>query len=172
MFLTIFDLVLILIIFCFVAFGFAMGLVQSLGALIGIVLGAFLAGKFYLPVADWLTPIFLGNVNTAKIVAFVIVFTIINRSLGLIFYIINKVFNLISIVPFLKSFNRLLGALFGLVEGVFFLGIILHFVTRLTIAVWFNEIIASSQVAYFLIFIAKILTPLLPDVIKQIQEVK
>lgn len=168
MFLTILDLILLLILFLFIAFGFALGLVQTIGALIGVVLGAWLAGQWYQPVGDWLTPILLGHATAAYIIAFILVFTIINRLVGLAFWFINKIFNLISIIPFTKSLNRLLGALLGLLEGTLALGIILYFSSQITISEWWLEVINGSQVAGWLMAMAGILVPLLPEIIEKV----
>jgi len=167
MYLTILDLILILILFLFIAFGFVLGLVQTIGALIGVVLGAFLAGTFYEPFGRWLAPFFLGNSNAAKIVAFILIFTISNRLVGLVFWLINKIFNLISIIPFTKSLNRILGAILGLVEGILVLGVILFFLTDFGFSEWFNSIVAASKVAEWLIWLAGIVTPFLPGLIEK-----
>jgi len=171
MFLTILDLILILILFLFIAFGFALGLVQTIGALVGVVVGAWLAGVFYEPVGAWLEPILLGHGNTARIVAFIVVFVLINRLIGLVFWILNKVFNLISIIPFTKTINRLLGALLGLLEGTLVLGLIIYFVSRFEISEWFTEVLAGSQVAVWLAWVASILAPLLPELLRQLESV-
>jgi len=171
MFFTIFDLILLLILFLFIAFGFALGLVQTIGALIGVVVGSWLAGQWYEPVGEWLTPILLGHATAAKIVAFILVFTLVNRLIGLVFWFINKIFNLISIIPFTKSLNRLLGAVLGLLEGTLSLGIILYFASQITISDWWLGIINDSQVASLLMMAAGILTPLLPKILKQIKSV-
>lgn len=171
MFLTILDLILILILFLFIAFGFALGLVQTIGALVGVVIGAWLAGVFYEPLGAWLEPILLGHGNTARIVAFIVVFVLINRLIGLVFWIINKVFNLISIIPFTKTINRLLGALLGLLEGTLVLGLIIYFVSRFEISEWFTEVLAGSQVAVWLAWVASILAPLLPELLRQLESV-
>ena len=76
MFLTILDLVLILILFIFITFGFVLGLLQAIGAIVGVAVGTWLAGHFYQPVAAWLTPIFLGHSLAANIVAFILIFSI------------------------------------------------------------------------------------------------
>jgi len=171
MYLTIFDLVLLIILFLFVSFGFALGLVQTIGALIGIIIGAWTAGIYYQPVGQWLGTFMLGNANLANVVAFILVFTLINRLVGLAFYFINKVFNLVSIIPFTKSLNRLLGAVFGLLEGVLALGLILYFASRFEISEWFNGVLAGSQVAAGLVKIASILAPLLPELVRQLKSV-
>lgn len=171
MFFTIFDLVLLLAVFLFIAFGFALGLVQALGALVGVVIGTWVAGIFYEPFAAWLDPFLLGQQNMARVIAFIILFTLINRLVGLIFWLINKIFNLISIIPFTKSLNRILGAAFGLIEGVLALGLILYFVSRYSISDWFNGVLGASKIAIFLIKVASILSPLLPEILRQLKSV-
>lgn len=167
MYLTILDLVLILILFLFIAFGFAMGLVQAIGALVGIVVGTWVAGQYYEALGAWLEPILLGQALTARIIAFIVIFTLANRLVGILFWFINKVFNIISIIPFAKSLNRLLGAILGLVEGVLALGIILYFISSLPIVDWFGDILIGSKVAQLLIDLSAILVPLLPDLLRQ-----
>ena|SRR3989344_5534056 len=168
MYVTILDLILILILFVFVAFGFTMGLIQAIGALAGVVLGTWVAGMYYEQFASWLEPILLGQALSARIIAFVVIFTLANRLTGLLFWGVNKAFNLISIIPFTKSLNRLLGAVLGLVEGVLAIGIILYFVNQLPIIQWVSDIISESMVANALMSFARILVPLLPEIINQV----
>ena len=171
MFLTILDLILLLILFLFVAFGFALGLVQTVGALVGVVVGAWAAGIFYEPFGAWLEPILLGHGAIARIIAFVVIFVLINRLIGLIFYIINKIFNIISIIPFTKSVNRLLGALLGFIEGTLVLGLIIYFISRFEISEWFTGVLIGSKVAMWLAWVASILAPLLPELLRQLKSV-
>ena len=168
MYISILDLILILIVFILIAFGFALGLVQTFGALVGVVLGTWLAGMYYDEVAGWLQGIFLGNAVTAKVVAFILIFTISNRLVGLAFWLINKIFNIISIIPFAKSLNRILGAIFGLLEAVLGLGIILYFTSQIIPSEWWQGILAGSKFALLLIDWAAILTPLLPELISKV----
>lgn len=170
MFLTIFDLILVFLVFLAIAFGFITGLIQAVGGFIGLVLGAWAAGRFYEVVGVWLTPIFLGNSITARIVAFILIFTIVNRLIGLLFWIVGKIFNLVSIIPFTKTINRLLGALFGLAEGVLGLGLSLYFINQVAIASWMHDIIAASKVAQWLMWASGILVPLLPEIVQRVQE--
>src|SRR3989338_1943919 len=97
MFLTILDLILILILFLFIAFGFALGLIHTIGALVGVVVGSYLAGVLYEPVGSWLEPFFLGNANTARIAAFIGIFVLVYRLGGLVFLLVHKIFFLVPI---------------------------------------------------------------------------
>ena len=171
MFLTILDLVLVFLIFLAVAFGFITGLIQAVGGFIGLALGAWAAGRFYDGVGVWLTPVFLGNSITAHIVAFILIFTVVNRLVGLVFWLVGKIFNLVSIIPFTKTINRLLGALFGLAEGVLGLGLSLYFINQVAFASWFHDVITVSKVAQWLIWASGILVPLLPEIVRRVQTV-
>lgn len=167
MFLTILDLVLILIIFCFIAYGFALGLIQAIGSLVGLFLGAWIAGMYYQPVGDWLSPFILNNQKAAYVVAFILVFIIVSKIVGLIFLLIEKVFHIISIIPFLKTINRLAGGLLGLAEGVLFLGLGLYVANQFFQSGRIHELIQESQVAALLLIAAKLLVPLIPKLIEQ-----
>ncbi|MBU1164001.1 CvpA family protein [Patescibacteria group bacterium] len=172
MFFTIFDLILLLILFIFISFSFWMGLIQTLGGIVGLFAGAWIGGMYYEQFAVWLNPYFMDHPNVARIVAFILIFTLVNRLVGLIFWLINKVFNVISMLPFLKSINRIGGALLGFVEGVLILGAIILMINRFPIGEWVMGIIGSSQVATWLEKIADIvISPLLPDIAVQIQNV-
>lgn len=166
---VIFDLILLIILFMFVGFGYWLGLIQTLGALIGIALGAWLAGLWYEPFGAWLTPIFLGHDTAAKIVAFIILFIIINRLVGFVFWIANKIFNIISIIPFLKTINRLAGAILGLAEGVLVIGTILFVISKYSNNEWFNEVVGNSEVAGWIMAVSAIILPLLPEALKMIK---
>lgn len=167
MYLSILDLILLLILFIFIAFGFITGLIQVIGALLGVVAGAWLAGAYFEPVGSWLTPFLFGNAGLARIVGFIIVFTIVNRAVGLGFYFLNKIFNLISIIPFTKSLNRILGALLGFLEGTLATGLILSFVVGHPLSEWFTGVIYQSTLAIWLMAMASFLTPLLPEALRQ-----
>jgi membrane protein required for colicin V production len=110
---TLVDIILILIVFLFVAAGFGLGLVRSIGALVGLALGAWIAGRYFMPVAEWLTPILMGRETAAKIVAFILIFFIVNRLVLLIFHFIGKGLGVLSFIPFAKTINRVGGVLLG-----------------------------------------------------------
>ncbi|MFH1173189.1 MAG: CvpA family protein [bacterium] len=166
---VIFDLVLLVILFIFVGFGYWLGLIHTFGALVGVVIGAYLAGVWYEPLGDWWSPVFLSHDSLAKIIAFIVLFLVINRLIGFIFWIIDRIFNIVSIIPFLKSINRLGGALLGLAEGVLALGLILFVIGKYSNSEWFNQVVGDSGVAGWIMAIAGIIIPLLPEALKMIK---
>lgn len=159
---TFFQTILTVALAGFVLYGLWFGLVHTLGTLVGTIGGAFVAGYFYDSVAAWFFRNYGGNLNVGRVIAFFLVFVIANRLIGLIFLILEKMFQFISIVPFLKSINRLLGALLGLLEGGIVLGLALYLVQQYPFGP-VKELIATSSLAHFLLAIANILVPILPD---------
>ncbi|OQA36936.1 MAG: Colicin V production protein [Parcubacteria group bacterium ADurb.Bin326] len=166
---TLVDVILILIVFSFVAIGFGLGLIRSIGALIGLVIGTWVAGRYFMPVADWLTPILMGRESLAKILAFILVFFIINRLVVLIFHFLSKGFDVLSFLPFAKTFNRLGGLILGLIEGVLTAGLLVYAISKLAPDISFvQNNIASSSVAHFLVSWSWRLIALLPEALRKI----
>jgi len=167
---TIFDLILILIIFGFVWFGFWYGLIYEVGGILGIIFGVLLASRWYNVLAEKILFLFGGNINLARIICFLVLFVIIWRLIHLLFKLLDRIVNFLTFIPFLKTINRLGGAILGFFEGAFILGLILFFISRFPvgkIADW----IANSDFARLLIRIAKILWPLLPLTLKQVKSI-
>ena len=154
---TPFDLILILILFAFGLFGFWFGLVHALGALVGTVVGAIVASRYY---TIWSTS------NLTKVLSFIIIFTIASRLTGLVFLLIEKLFKIVKIVPGISTINRLIGGLFGLLEGAIVLGVIMYFVERFPIGP-LPGLINGSDMAQLLLRIGGIVVPLFPEVLRQ-----
>ena len=164
---TILDLILILILFFFTFSGFWFGLIHTLGALVGTIAGVLVAGNYFETAADLISPIFMGNQNLAKIVGFLLIFIIVNRLVGLIFWLINKIFNVIAVIPFLKTINRLAGAVLGFFEGSLVLGVVLIMIGKFPFANFIIPAVDASSVAKYLISVGKVLLPLLPELVRQ-----
>lgn len=166
---TIFDLIILLILFGFIWFGFWQGIVYTLGGLISLIAGVFFASRWYDILAIKLLPIFRDNLNLARLAGFVIIFILVRLAVFLIFRGINKIVDLLSFIPFLKTINRLAGALLGLIEGGLLLGLILYFSTKYPLGSNWIKLLADSQIAPKLIKFGNILSPLIPSVFKQIE---
>jgi membrane protein required for colicin V production len=167
---TLFDAILLIFLSGFVFYGLFFGLIRTVGSLVGIVLGVFLASRLYLIGFEWIQELFLGHDNLGKVVSFIILFVFINRLIGFGFSLLDKSFNIISIIPFLKTINRLGGALFGFIEGALILGMILYVAARYAmIGNWFAYLLVNSKIAPFLLKFASVLTPLLPEILKKLQ---
>jgi len=166
---TVLDLILIIILFFFVATGFRFGLIHTFGALLGTVVGVLVAGKYFETGAEVLRGVAFGNKNLAKVLAFIIIFILISRIIGLVFWIIDKIFKVLAVIPFLRSINRLAGAVLGFLEGAVVLGIALIFIDKFPFSGNIIPAIGASSVAQWLLGYGKVLTPLLPEAVKLIE---
>ena len=164
------DVILIVVLAGFVFYGLFFGFIRTLGVFIGLIAAAFLASRLYLPVAYWLESFFFGYNNLGKILIFVVLFILINRLTGFLFYLLNKTFNLISIIPFLKTFNRLGGAVLGFLTGALSIGLFIYVISRYSlIETLFGNWFAQSEFAPFFLKFANVLLPLLPEALKRLK---
>ena len=85
-----FDIVLVVIIVLFGLFGLWFGLIHTLGSLAGMVVGVFLASRYYEVGANWLMSLTGWGDNFSKVLIFIIAFFVINRLVGLVFWIVIK----------------------------------------------------------------------------------
>ncbi|HAM88925.1 MAG: Colicin V production protein [Candidatus Falkowbacteria bacterium GW2011_GWC2_38_22] len=164
------DVILVVILAGFVFYGLFFGLIRTLGAFVGLLVAAFLASRLYLPVSVWVNSFFFGYANLGKVLVFVLLFSLINRLVSFLFYLLHSGFNLISIIPFLKTFNRLGGVVLGFLTGSLSIGLFLYFVSRYSVIEhWFGQWLSQSEFAPFFLKFANALLPLLPEILKKLQ---
>lgn len=167
---TIFDLVLLIILAGFIFYGLFFGLIRTLGSLLGFVIGLWLTFIFYLTAYEWAKNLFFGHELVGKIIVFIVLFTLFNRLICLIFALIDRAFDLLSIIPFLKTINGLAGAILGFLLGGFVLGLILMFISHYTGNIsWLGDILTQSKVAPFLLKFISASMPLLPDLLARLK---
>lgn len=165
------DIALIVLLGGFVLTGLWFGIVHMVGSIVGIALGALLAGKYYDIVANFLSAPLGGNVNFSRVLAFFIVFVVVNRLFGFCLLLLDKAIDFFAVIPFFKTFNRLLGAVLGLIEGTLVLGLAVYFASRFP---WSPQLVAqlqASSLAKSLLVVGAILVPLLPQAIRAVQSV-
>ena len=101
------DIILLGIILLFGVIGLAMGFIHATGSLLGVVLGIYLATRFYAPVADWLMGLIGRESNFIRVLMFAVAFILIAKLIGLFFYFVEKVVNIVKWLPFVKTFDSL-----------------------------------------------------------------
>lgn len=151
--------------------GLKAGFVQMVGSIVGLVAGVVLATRWYEPVGAWLGGFVFSNVLVAKVVAFFLVLVVVTRAVGLIFYLIDRVVKIASIIPGIAAINRLGGLALGVVEGVLILAATLWVATRFDISPQWASGLSSSALTPILTGISNVLMPLLPQALKAAQSV-
>jgi len=150
-------------------FGFWFGFFHTLGSLFGTVFGAFLASRIYEPLGSWLVGITGWEVNTSRVLMFIFAFFIINRLIGFGFWVVDRLFKVVTHLPFIKGINRFLGMILGFFEGIVTIGFMIFFIERVPLSEGIMEMIAHSTVAPIASGTASILWPLLPDALRMLQ---
>lgn len=160
------DLSLLVIIGGFALFGFWFGFIHTAGSLMGTLAGAYVASRYYEPMAQWLMTITGWEGNTARVLMFVLAFFVISRAVGFLFFIVDKLLSIITRLPFISSINRVLGLALGILEGVMTIALVLFFVERFPVSEKFMNILAQSEFAPKFRSVADVFIPLLPDALK------
>ncbi|RLC38693.1 hypothetical protein DRH27_01605 [Candidatus Falkowbacteria bacterium] len=167
---SIIDAILLILLSGFVFYGLFFGLIRTFGAFLGVIVGAILASRFYLLAADIIEPIFFGYGSLGKVITFLVLFSLINRLVGLGFYLIEKAFNIISIIPFLKTINRLGGAVLGFLTGGLAIGLVLFVISRYALLEhWIGKWLVGSKLVPMFLKFNDMLLPLLPEMLKKLQ---
>jgi len=157
------DILALIVLAVFVWKGVKLGLIEAIGGIIGLFIGAFTAGRYYPQVASLIGKFTFGHEVLANIIAFLLIFAIVNRAVALVFWVVGRIFNLVAIIPFLKSFNYFFGGLFGVLEGFIFLGIILWFVHLWPMTAFWQEKVDQAKIYPWLEKIGSLVSPLLPE---------
>lgn len=165
-----FDIMLLLILAGFVFYGLFFGLIRTLGSIISFLGGLWLASLFYLDVFAWAQNLFFGYNIIGKLVCFFVLFSLINRLIAFGFVLLDRAFDIISIIPFLKTINRLAGAALGFIEGGMVLGFILYtLINNAILGKWFLSLSASSNLTPFLLKFAQVVAPMIPGLLNKLK---
>lgn len=164
---TYIDWILIVLLGLFAFSGFWGGFIYSFGSFLGVLIGAFIAGMFYEPLAQTIG----DGASWANIIAFFGIFFITSQLIGIIAHIINKALKLLMIIPFLKIINKIGGLIFGFIEGVFFLGIGVYFLLRFEMAETIIKTLGDSGLIPIFESIGSLVSFLLPDVLRELDSI-
>ena len=165
------DIIILAIIALFGIFGLRTGLIHALGALVGTILGIYLAGHYYETFTKLLVNFTNWNENFSRILIFILIFFISNRLIGIAFWMAGKIFSIASVVPFLGAIDKMLGGVLGILEGTILVGIAIFFITKFPPSPSFMASLDQSKVAPNVVQFTKFLWPLLPaDVVNLVNE--
>lgn len=163
------DIILIVIVGAFVFFGLFFGLVHTLGSLIGTIFGIIFASRLVDPAFETFGFLFGGG-TFSRILIFVIIFFLVTRLVGFIFWIAGKALGVLAWIPFARSFDRLLGGLFGFIEGIVVVGVVLFYAMQILPDDSLRTLLEQSVVADFLIATMSALQVFFPEAARQVAE--
>ena len=127
------DIVLVVVIGLATFIGLRKGIIRMALTLAGLVLGIFLAGRYYVPFSEHLT--LISSPTWAKVAAFAIIFIGVMVVAAVLARLLEKVASAIL----LGWANRLVGAILGFIVGAMFCGAVL--------AIWSKYLGVSGAMA-------------------------
>jgi len=127
------DIVLIVAIGIATFIGLRKGIIKAVLTLAGLVLGIFLAGRYYSPFSEQLT--LISSPGWAKVAAFTIIFI----GVMVIAAVLARLLERVASVIMLGWANRLVGAILGFVIGAMLCGALL--------AIWVKYLGISGAIA-------------------------
>mgnify|MGYP001579537872 CR=1 FL=1 len=159
------DYLLLIALAYFIFKGARRGFVATIGAFIGILLGAWAAGHYYESVAQWLIEFWDFSIMFAIVCAFVGLYLVVNIVMTLIIRVATMV---LHVLPLGKTMNKLIGAVLGLAEGLLLIGLIIWVVTLFPFDNAFTRTLNTSPVARFFESTTRIVRPLLPKSLRDV----
>lgn len=118
---SILDILILVVLFGGLAYGFHKGLVTQLGSLGGVILGVIVCQLLGTSVADFAQQLFSPSYTT-RVVSVILLFIIVYVAVRLIARLINTVFKTLH----LKVFDRIAGALFVAFKWMLVLSFLLN----------------------------------------------
>lgn len=168
---TIFDIAIFIVLVGFVFYGFFFGLIRTLGSLLGLVAGAWVAITFYEPVSAYINKVFFGYNTIGKTIVFFIIFILVKWLVSFLFSLLDRGLDFVSVVPLLKSINRLAGAILGLLEGGLALGIIFYLMMKYPITtIAYKKISDGSIIIPYILGFTKDFWPFIPAAINKVSK--
>lgn len=114
------EILVVILIAGFIANGFKAGIVETLGRVIGAILG-FLAARTWGHVGVMALALFIPPM-WAWLASFLIIFLTVDNLVGFFFKLADQIFKVITRLPILKQINEIAGAILGLLEAIVVIG--------------------------------------------------
>lgn len=168
---TILDIVILIILAFFFFKGFRMGLVKATGVLIGLIVGLWMAGRYFQVAADWLVGWGLPQAFGGA-AGYIVIFIISVWAVSILVWMADRAFNFLAVIPGVKLLNNLLGGLLFLVEGVLIVGVALYVVGQFSSPQGsVGKAIENAKLAPLVRVVAWVASPLIPQSIESLKQV-
>ncbi len=155
------DVIALAILALGVIRGWRAGMIVMAGNIASLVVG--LVASTY--IFYWLsaTSLFAGvatNHPYLSIIGYLIILGVVTKLLRLVVALINQVWKIIALLPFLSSINRLLGAVIGLAESVVILVILTYLIQNFFINIFSSAMMATISASYSFSYLSSLVSHL------------
>lgn len=159
------DIIILLALAWFAINGWRRKLINELGGLVGVVLGAYFAGQYY-ELGAAATKVVFGEGDPAMFTSFAIIFLAIFYLVSWAAKMITKITKLVTWLPFVSLGMRITGAIMGFINGNLLIGLLLWVHIKYPVSDWITSEAAASKFAHYVSMTANLLKPFLPEIIK------
>jgi len=163
---SLFDGIILVIILYFAFSGYRSGFIRTVGGILGLLIGVFLAARYYGVLAATWQWLFFGSETLAKVALFILIFIISSRLVKLFMYVLDRFYTLLRFIPFTNFINKIAGGVLGTLEGCLIVGLILYIIVRYPFSQGLIGLISASELAHELLRFVNILAPLIPDTLE------
>ncbi len=168
---TILDIVVVLILAVFFFKGFSLGLVRAVGTFIGLIVGLWLAGRYYEAMGGWLVGWGLPEAFSAA-AGYIATFIAAVWAVSLLVWMADRVFKFLAIIPGMKLANNVLGGVLLLIVGTIVVGVVLYVAGQFSApGSGTKQALEKARVAPLVTAAAWVAAPLIPTAIEQYQRV-
>jgi uncharacterized membrane protein required for colicin V production len=122
-------------------------------------------------VAGWFTAYLQMPAIWSRVLAFIVIFLVVGKIVSLIFKLLDRLFKILSIIPFTKTLNRLAGLVLGAIEALLILSVLIFLLSRYSLDPRIDEALKQSKFAPVIVKFIFPLWPLLPEMIKKIKAI-
>ncbi len=154
------DFILLSLILAGAILGLRRGFILSAGKIVAMLIGIVVAGKYFLLAGQM-----FGATNMANFFAFLVIYFIVSKLIGIFFWLLGKILQIVMLLPFLHTINKFMGFVLGLVESIMILSVLTFFYSRFPFNPWVLGQARDSILCSIFLKISKIVMPLLPDVL-------
>ncbi|MEI7512644.1 MAG: CvpA family protein [Candidatus Uhrbacteria bacterium] len=131
------EIILVVLLLALAARGWKLGIVESLGELVGAVL-AFMIARY---ASGWF------GVGTSRFIAFVVIALIVAKLVGTLFHIASKLLKIVTTLPLISLVNKFLGGILGFLSGIVLIGSAVYIVFFYRLDATLMSYLGGSQVA-------------------------
>ena len=160
------DAIILGVLALFTVFGLLNGLIKQAGSLLGFFVGVWAATHYYTLAMPFIQPLFtqwpLIADPLARVVSFFVMMYLSSFLFRFLVALVDKIFNVVAIIPLLKTANRLGGAGLGLLEGLLIVSASLFIIFHVPLTAELTKSLNESTMAPAMEKISIVLTPLLP----------
>lgn len=141
--------------------GWRAGLIVMVGNIASLVIGLVVSTYiFYWLSATSLFSGFAASHPYLSIIGYLVILGVVTKLLRLVVTLINQIWKIIALLPFLSSINRLLGAIIGFLESVVVLVIVTYLIQNFFVNIFSSAMMAIISTSYSFSYLSSLVSHL------------